>query len=142
MDTATVAESILQKIIHTTLHVHQEEDFDANSLGNSRCQCFSLRFPHLTPTSFIYAFSLEGRLPTLKFSRCHSCGENLFPSQGRFSFAQLEVVMLGIILLNVQAERPVRKVVNRCVPGLPEIIGLDVPVMQLVGVHAGLDLGL
>ena len=53
-----------------------------------------------------------------------------------FSLIQLEVVMLRIILLNVQTQRPVRKVINRCVPRLPEVIRLNVPVTQLVGVNA------
>ena len=52
---------------------------------------------------------------------------------------QLEIVVLGIILLNVQAKRPVRQVVNRCVPRLPEVIRLNVPVVQLVGIQAELN---
>ena len=47
--------------------------------------------------------------------------------------------MPGIILLNVQTERPLRQVVNRCVPCLPEVIGLNVPVVQLVGIQAELN---
>ena len=65
--------------------------------------------------------------------------EKLFAWKGERGSVQLEVVMPGIILLNVQTERPLRQVVNRCVPCLLEVIGLNVPIVQLVGINAELN---